>query len=217
MNKKLLFYFIYLISISSFGQQIYVGVGSTISSFDYLNSRGEPLNNLQPKTKGYFDIGYRAAFNPTGNRKFQFRVGAFYSGYGAVGNLVEPEVFFEYNVNFLGPKAGLDFLILDVARFKLVAEVSLAGEFMVEGTQILNNELYNLQGEEEFRNFNFFARGGFSLMYPLSRNTAIFAAYNYGSSFPGKTGSDGEKLNIRTNHIGIGFVMNLDTCGYCDF
>ena len=63
MKRKLPIILIFIITISGYGQQLYMEYGSTISSFDYENSQGQPLDNLLSKSKSYFGMGYRKVIN----------------------------------------------------------------------------------------------------------------------------------------------------------
>jgi hypothetical protein len=60
-------YLILLLSFSlyftSYSQQLYVELGTTVSSFDYKNSQGQPLDNLLSTTKTYYGMGYRQSIN----------------------------------------------------------------------------------------------------------------------------------------------------------
>jgi hypothetical protein len=214
MKKKLLFLFVFIITISSYGQQLYMEYGSTISSFDYKNSQGKPLSNLLSKSKSHFGMGYRHVLN---HQKTLFlNVGASYNNYGAIGSESSVDNFFEWDVSYLGVKAGLDIRLFQLRDLSFFAKGSVASEFLIRGNQTINNDVFNLVGEEEFNNNILFFRVGVGLQYPISTSTAIYAGYSYGKSVLISSGINAEKLNLNAHQFGIGFIINLPNCN-CDF
>mgnify|MGYP001819527447 CR=1 FL=1 len=214
MKKKLLIYLIFFISISSYSQQLYMEYGSTVSYFDYKNSQGQPLDNLLSKSKSYFGMGYRHVIN---NQKTLFLNGGIsYNNYGAIGSENSVDNFFEWDVSYLGVKAGLDIRLFKLRDLSFFAKGSIASEFLVRGNQTINNKVFNLVGEEEFNNNILFLRAGVGLQYPISNSTAIYAGYSFGKSVLISSGENAEKLTLGAHQFGIGFIINLPNC-FCDF
>lgn len=214
MVKKLLLGLAFLISISSFSQKIYMEYGSTISSFDYKNSNGDPLNNLLSSSKSYFGTGYRQAINP--QRNIFLNLGLSYNGYGAIGSESSVDNYFEWDVSYLGIKGGLELKFLELRDLSFFVNGSVASEFLIRGNQTINNDVFNLVGEEEFNNNILFLRAGLRMQYPISSTAAIYLGYNYGKSVLINSGENAEKLNLIAHQFGIGFIINLPKC-YCDF
>lgn len=212
--KKLLRSFIFLFGISCYAQQLYMESGSTISVFDYKNSQGQPLDNLLSRSKTHFGMGYRHVIN---NQKSLFLgLGFSYNNYGAIGSENSVDNYFAWDVSYLGLSASLDLQLFQIRNLSFFAKGSLASEFLVRGNQTINNDVYNLVGEEEFNNNILFFRGGVALQYPISNNTAIYVGYNFGRSVLISSGENAEKLNLNVHEFGIGFIINLPNC-YCDF
>ncbi|MFD2727183.1 hypothetical protein [Hyunsoonleella rubra] len=214
MKKHLLFTFVFLFSAALYGQQLYMEYGSTISSFDYKNSQGERLNNLLSRSKSYFGMGYRHTLN--GAKTLFLNAGISYNNYGAIGSESSVDNYFEWDVSYLGANAGLDLKIFQLRDLIFYANGSTALEFMVRGNQTINNDVFNLVGEDEFNNNILFLRAGVLMQYPISSSTAIYVGYKYGSSVLINSGESEEKLKLNAHQFGIGFIINLPTC-YCDF
>ncbi|WP_152593030.1 hypothetical protein [Jejuia pallidilutea] len=119
-------------------------------------------------------------------------------------------------MSYLGIKAGTDIKLFQWNDLMFFANGSIASEFLIRGTQTINNDVFNLVGEEEFNNNILFLRAGVSMQYPISTRAAIVAGYNYGSSILINSGISAEKLTLNAHQFGIGFIINLPTC-YCDF
>ncbi|MCD2260052.1 outer membrane beta-barrel protein [Psychroserpens luteolus] len=203
-----------LLSNLCFCQQLSFEFGTTVSSFDYENSQGQPLNNLLSKSKSYFGMGYRQTIN--NSRTLFLSLGASYNSYAAIGSESSIDNYFEWDVSYLGVKAGLGIKMFELRDLSFFANVSMASEFLIRGNQTINNDVFNLVGEEEFNNNILFFRGGVEMQYPISRSTAIFVGYNYGKSVLISSGKNAEKLNLNAHQFGLGFIINLPKC-YCSY
>lgn len=214
MNKKLVFILILSMSMATYGQQLYVEYGATISSFDYKNSQGQSLDNLLSESNNYFGMGYRDNLNP--DKTLFISVGATLSGYGAVGSDRTLDNYFEWDVTYLGINAGLEIRLFQTRDFTFYLKGSIAEEFLIRGNQTINKQVFDLVGEEEFNNNIFFVRGSLGMQYPISRNTALFANYTYGKTMLLNSGKNEETLKLNTHQFGIGFIISLPSCN-CDF
>ncbi len=203
-----------LMSYSCISQQLYFEFGTTISSFDYDNSQGQPLDNLLSTSNTNFGMGYRQGIN---TRKTLFlSLGATYNNYGAIGSESSVDNFFEWDVSYLGIKAGLGIKLFELRDLSFFFNTALSTEFLIRGTQTINNDVFNLVGEEEFNNTIFFFRGGIEMQYPISGSTALFVGYNYGTTVLIGGEENGEKLNLKAHQFGLGIIINLPKC-YCSF
>lgn len=209
-NKTITLIIVLLTSISSFCQQLYFEFGTTISSFDYENSQGRPLDNLLSKSKTHYGMGYRQNIN-SGKTLF-LSLGVTYNNYGAIGSESSVDNYFEWDVSYLGLKAGLGIKLFELRELTFFANASAASEFLVRGTQTINNDVFNLVGEEEFNNNILFFRGGIEMQYPVSRSTAIFVGYSYGKSVLINSDENAEKLKLNAHQFGLGFIINLPKC-----
>jgi hypothetical protein len=211
MTKKLTtIIFLLLVNFWSYSQQLYFELGTNVSAFDYENSDGRPLDNLLSRTKTYYGMGYRQSINPS-NTLF-LSLGLSYNSYGAIGSEESIDNYFEWDLSYLGAKAGLGIKLFELRELTFYAHASLASEFLIRGTQTINNQVFNLVGEEEFNNSAWFIRGGVEMHYPISRSTAIFVSYNYGKSVLLSSPENGEKLNLGAHQFGLGFLINLPRC-----
>ncbi len=213
MARKSVFLFLFLaFCFSSFCQQLYIELGTTLSSFQYENSQGQPLSNLQSTSKNYYGMGYRQNLNF--NKTLFLSVGASFTNYGAIGSEGTVNNFFEWDVSYLGLKAGLGIKLFQLRDLMFLANVSTAVEQLIRGSQTINNDVFNLVGEKEFNNTILFFRGGVEMQYPVSSSFAIFAGYTYGQSVLVNSGDTQEKLNLTAHQFGLGFIINLPNC-YC--
>lgn len=214
--KRLIGIILIAIYCNSYGQQLFMDVGRTMSSFDYKNSQGETLDNLLAKPNTYLSIGYRDNLND--DKTLFFSLGGTYNGYGAIGSDRTLDNYFEWDLTYLGLNAGLDLKVFGVRDFSFYLKGSASVEFLIQGTQTVNNQVFNLVGEKEFNNNIFFMRGGLMMTYPISRNTLITAGYSIGKTVLLSKGNatDKEELKLIAHQFGFGVIINLPNCN-CPF
>jgi hypothetical protein len=213
-----------LLSLPLFGssQQLSVSYGRLLSYFDYEDSQGNSLDNLSGISSNSFMLGYQM---PIASKRWYLNTAASYNKYGARGSDIPLDTYFEWDVNYLGINIGIDYEFLEQKNFfanqdgfYFYIKGSVATEFMVQGTQRINNKLYNLKGEEQFDKPVFFLRGGAGANYCVSHRLVVFLQYMGGKSLPifGKSSGDREKLQYITHAFSFGLLLNLPQCKYCD-
>ena len=214
---KVLIYFIlpFLLCVARLdAQQLYASAGVTVSNFDYKNTQGETLSNLLSVSNGHMQAGYREGLDR--RDAFYLNLGASYTGYGAIGSDIVLNNFFEYDVDYVGLSAGLELRLFSLRDFNFMLTSAISGEYLLRGTQTLNNQVFDLRGQEEFQSFNFFVRAGPEGQYPISRSSKLIVRYSYGRSLGIISQGDDETLNINAHQFSIGLLINLPSCN-CDY
>ncbi len=210
MKMKLLSLILFMASISMSSQQLYFEYSKTSSSFDYENSQGLGLLNLLPKTNMNLAIGYRF---PAIKNKLNIILGLSYNSYGAIGSDEILDNYYEWNVTYAGVTAGIDYKIFTTRQLLFSFKTTISTEFLVQGNQTLNNQVFNLVGEEEFNQSLFFVNAGLTMQYPINDRTTIYGQYVVGKSFSvfKESTIDNEQLNIFSQGLGIGIIVKLST------
>ena len=198
--------------MNTYSQQIFAEFGKNSSYFDYTNSSGGELDNLFSKSNTYIGFGYRDVINR--DKTLFVSIGVNYQKYGAIGSDRTLDNFFEWEISYAGLQAAVDYRIFRLRDFSFYFKGSVSGEFLIEGTQTVNNQVFNLVGEDEFNSYFFFLKGGLMVTYPLSRTAFLTANYSFGKSTQLNEGNseDKEKLNLQVHQFGIGFIINLPYC-----
>lgn len=193
-----------LYSISVKSQQIYLEAGKTISNFDFENSQGETLQNLQASDHTFISLGYR---RNVFTKNLFLNVNANYNGYGSIGSDRALDNFFEWDADYLGLSLGLDYEVYKPGDFTFYIKGSGAGEFLVRGTQTLNNQVFDLSGAEDFDTPIYFFRAGLGVQFKVSDKLSVFTQYLYGKggTFKNIPGS----LKIETHNFGLGLLINI--------
>ncbi|MEO9513320.1 MAG: autotransporter outer membrane beta-barrel domain-containing protein [Flavobacteriaceae bacterium] len=196
-------------------QLLYAEMGQSISSFEYQNSAGGTLDNLQSATNSFLGFGYTFQLP---NDKLNIDVGLAYTNYGAKGSDEVLDNFFEWDVSYAGLQTGITYYFARSREFQFYASLNASLEYLLRGTQTLNNQIFNLSGEDEFDNFLIVPRAGVGIQYPISNKAALYVQYHYGKSYSlvNSNPNDDEKLSITTHNLGIGITIQLPGCN-CSF
>lgn len=204
MKKYILLLLLITTTIAT-AQQLYFETGKSLSSFDYENSQGEKLRNLQSTVNSFMTIGYRDRVI-TG-KNIMGSIGISYAGYGAIGSDDVVGNFMQWDVNLLEINAGLDHKVFSIKKASVYIKGLTSVGFLVSGSQTLNNQVFNLKNIEEFDKplINFKIGGGFS--HPISENLSFYVQYIYGKSLVWTP--QPEKLRIASNNISFGLLVNL--------
>ena len=184
-------------------QEIMAETGLSFTSFEFENSQGESLDNLQATTNNYISLGYR---HDVLKDILHIIGGLGINSYGATGSDDTVNNYFAWETTYLGIYLGLDVKVYKTNKLSFYLRGTTSSEFMLQGTQTLNNQVFDLKGIEEFDVANFFFRGGLLIQYDVSETFSIFTKYTYGKSTG--TGLD-EELKYKAHDVGFGLVINL--------
>lgn len=197
------------------GQIVYLETGKIFSSFHYKNSSGRSLDNLTGSNQN--NLGFGIQF-PINKSRYQFTCGFAYNRYGAKGSDPILGNYYEWDVSCLGIKAeiGYEFFRPEMAYnemhgFSFYPKLSIATEFLINGTQNLNDQVYDLKGVEEFDKPFYFLRGGLGVNYYISKTFIVFLEYMGGTNILIGDYNGKEQLRIRTHNISIGISVNCKT------
>jgi len=210
MKKITLLFFLFL-GINSFSQQVYIEAGKTMSSFDYKNSQGGRLDNLQASTHSFMTAGYR---NQIFTKNLNVSLGTSYAGYGAIGSDDTVGNYMEWDINYLEFNIGLDYELFKIKKGKLYVKGTASMAFLLQGTQILNNAVIDLKSNDNFEKTLYDFRGGFGVSHPISDNLSFYVQYMRGRSITLKEGAsntpDQEELRIVSDNISFGLLINIE-------
>jgi hypothetical protein len=143
-----------------------------MSSFDYKNSQGNRLENLQSTAHSFMAIGYR---NQLFTKNLHLSLGTSYAGYGAIGSDDTVGNYMEWDVNYLEFNAGLDYELFKIKNTKFYIKGTPSVEFLLQGTQTLNNMVIESNSKPELINID-----------KSGANTAAIKLYNRKKLFKDK-------------------------------
>lgn len=213
-------------NVSSFGNKIQNAhifsfeYGRVISKFDYKNSDGERLANLQGSINNHLAIGWKMHFKTS---KLYMLSGISYNKYGAKGSDQTLGNYYDWDVNYLGVNLGLGYEFLKTKsdfNFPYISsnpgitfniQLSVASDFLVKGTQTINNMVYDIVGVEQFDKPFIFVYGGCGVTYYATKQISVNLEYTGGKSFSvfKSNSGDNESLNYITHIISLGVFISL--------
>ena len=203
--KKILVVALLFVGVSAVkSQHIYFEAGKSISSFNFENSQGESLKNLQKTDHVFMNLGYRR--NIFTKNLYVSGEGS-YNSYGAIGSDRDMGNYFEWDVTYLGIRFGLDYELFKTGKFTYYIKGAASAEFLIRGTQTLNEQVYTLRGKNDFDTPIYFLRGGLGVQYQISQKLSVFTQYMYGRS--GTFKNIEGKLNINAHNFGFGLLVNI--------
>ena len=194
--------------------------GKIISTFDYKNSDGDRLENLENQTNNHLRLGWRMHFKTS---ELYMLSGISYNKYGAKGSDPSLGNYYEWDVNYVGVNLGVGYEFFKIKSFynfpyvsadqgiTFFLQASIASDFLVQGTQTINSDIYDLIGVEQFDKPFIFAYGGIGIAYYASKTISVNGIYTYGQSFSvfKSDSNDQEKLNFITHAFSLGISISL--------
>ncbi|SNR34178.1 outer membrane beta-barrel protein [Lutibacter flavus] len=202
--KKITLILMLLIATIATAQQLYVEGGKSSTSFEYTNSQGNSLDNLQATTNSYMAVGYS---NQLLTKNLRLNVGLDYSSYGAIGSDQAVGNFMEWNVNYAGLNVGLDYNLFNIKKASVYVKGGMSAAFFVEGTQTFNNSVIDLKNNDDFDTTLVAMQLGAGFSHPISEDLSFYVQYLYGKSLDMASGD--AELKISSKNIGFGLLINI--------
>lgn len=205
--KKLILGLLFIAATSiATAQQLYVEGGKTVSTWDYKNSQGSRLENIQATSQSFMGIGYK---NQLFTKNLNLAVGFNYSGYGAIGSDDTIGNFMEWDVNYAGLNLELDYKLFSIKKANFYTKVGMSASFFIHGSQTLNKRVINLKNDEDFDTTMFTTQVGAGFSHPISEKLSFYAQYMYGKSLDKASGP--AELKIRTDNVGFGLLIDISS------
>lgn len=211
--KHLLVSFLILGAFTAPAQKVFVEVGKSISTFNYKTSNGATLDNLTGGNSNRISLGTRL---PLFNSDLHFTFEALYHEYAAQGSDPILGNFFSWDFINTGANIGFDYEIhkpsvsFNVQQgFSFVVKAMVASEFLVMGTQNINDQINSLKDAPEFDKPFYFARGGAAINYYFDPAHVISISYILGKSFLFGDYTNQEQLTLFSHSFSIGLCVNL--------
>ena len=204
MRKITLMLLFLAVSTITTAQQLYVEGGKTSSTFEYTNSQGTSLENLQATSNSYMALGYKSQVL---TKNLHLNVGASYNSYGAIGSDATVANFMEWNVHYAGLQVGLDYNVFNIKKASVFIKGGMSAGFFVQGTQTLNKSVIDLKNNDDFDTTLVAMQLGAGFSHPISEDVSFYVQYLYGKSFDMASGD--AELKIASSNVGFGLLVNI--------
>ena len=195
------------------GQQLYMETGKVLSFFDYKNSEGNSPGDLKGSNQSSFGLGFRKSVMRS---PWHLSFGLATSKYGATSSDEELGNYSEWEGTYLGPNLGVDYEFfkpvmnpVEINRYSFCLRGAVAADFLINGKQRLNDQVFDLNGVEEFDKPVFFLKGGTRFNCYITKNYVLYAQYMFGRSFLFGNYNGQEQLRYLTHNVSLGFSAIL--------
>ncbi|MDC7995103.1 outer membrane beta-barrel protein [Altibacter sp. HG106] len=202
--KTLLFLLLGMLAASSTAQEFMIQGGQSFTSFEYCDSQNKALENLQSKNLPFLSVGTRI---PLWEEKLQITAGLRLHQYGAIGSDNILGNYYEWTTSYAGLQVGIDAQLFEIDRFTLHLTGDLGPEFLVQGTQTLNNQVFDLKDTADFDGPIIRYNGGALFQYKLTSLLSAGVHYTYGIT--SKIGKKGEQLRYNAHDLGVSLFFSL--------
>jgi hypothetical protein len=213
MRKALLTLTFYILVSPIYSQELFVQAGRTSTSFDFKTSAGSTLDNLSGSMQTSLGLGTRFALFKTNVNLLAEMV---YQEYGARGADIALGNYFDWSFTNIGGNIGLGYEFFkpkvsynEQSGFSVFVYALFGSEFLVQGTQTINQRVYKLKGVEEFDKPFYFYKGGVCFNYYITKKYQAFIRYTGGKSFLVGNYTNLEQLKLNGHNVSIGFSVRI--------
>jgi hypothetical protein len=203
--KSLFFLSLFLYANQMFSQNFVLKYGKQLSSFSYIDSENNTLDNLHQIATDFQSIGYQTClYKDILDASF----GINFSDYGSIGSDDSVHNYMEWKTTYLGAFLDIDAQIFQIKEMQANLNIGFSSEYLVRGTQTLNNQVFDLTQDNNYNKMAYFYKAGLSLSYPISQRAKIILQYQLGKSL--NISDINEKFNISFHQFGMGVKINLN-------
>jgi hypothetical protein len=187
------------------GQELFIHGGKSVTNFQFKDVLSIELQGLQSTNHSYIDVGYRGKlFTEAINWVGELGVHT----YGSIGN----DTFGNYlawETTYAGLAVGIDAELFKINRFAFHLRGTVGPELMLQGTQVLNNQVFDVLNEQDFDTPFVFIKGAASFEYSATDTIALFCQYRFSRGSQINSNESGADLGYNSNDFGIGVILQL--------
>ena len=192
-------------SAAMIGQEVYLETGLNTTKFEYHDSDGEFNNTFQSKSNDFFSIGARYHYRDA----FSFIGGLSYVGMGSIGTDVDGQNFVDYSLDYFFINVGGEYKVFSYKEASVDLKANAGFGIMMNGTQVLNNTVYSLPGNNDFGSALYSINVGVKGALALNEKADVFMQCMGGYSDPIGVNGDVGSLRVLNASICLGFTVDL--------
>ena len=185
-------------------QEVFLTAGQNFTKYDYKNSLGVSNPNLRSGDGSFYQLGM--AFN-LGSEELNYAVSLVYNQLNAVGGSSTSN--YAWNTNYVGIQNEINYVLFqDYDSFKVKTKLGCATSTIIKGEQYINNVVYDISNQEEFKGILLQPNIGINFQYSLDRDIEFSVGYEFSKAFNVSNNSP-EKLSFTNNqiHLGVHFLI----------
>jgi len=206
MNKKYLLLLVLFSGCFLQAQELFFSNGKNFTKYDYKNSLGNTNSNLRSGEGSFYQLGLDFKLNKATD-KLSYAVSVVYNQFNAEGGTSTAN--YSWKTNYLGVQNALNYTLFQNSKsFKVKTKLGVATSTIIKGEQSINNVVYNITKQEEFKGLTIQPNIGIDFQYAINQNVRISAGYEFSKAF-NVSNSSSEELSFTNNQIHFGLHFPL--------
>jgi hypothetical protein len=184
-------------------QEVFFTGGKNFTKYDYKNSFGVSNPNLRSGDGSFYQLGMAYNLNIfRTSDEFSYAVSLVYNQLNAVGGSRVSN--YAWNTNYVGIQNELNYILYqNYDYFKVKTKLGCATSTIIKGEQYINNVMYDISKNEEFKGLLLQPSIGIDFHYSINRGMEISAGYEFSKAF-NVSNTSAEKLSFTNNQIHFG-------------
>jgi hypothetical protein len=189
-------------------QELFISNGKNFTKYDYKNSIGISNPDIRSGEGSFYEMGMAFMLNKSAKTdKLSYAVSLVYNQFNAVGGTSTAN--YNWKTNYLGIQNALNYTLFQNAEsFKVKTKIGFATSTIIKGEQYINNVVYNISKQEEFKGITIQPNIGVDFQYAINPNIKISAGYEFSKAFNVSNKSK-EELSFTNNQIHFGLHFPL--------
>jgi hypothetical protein len=189
-------------------QELFISNGKNFTKYDYKNSLGKTNPNIRNGEGSFYEMGLAFKLNKSADsNKLSYAVSMVYNQFNAVGGTSTAN--YAWKTNYLGIQNALHYTLLQTSKsLKIKTKLGCATSTIIKGEQYINNVVYDISKQEEFKGITIQPNVGIDFQYAINPNIKISAGYEFSRAFNVSNKSK-EELSFTNNQIHFGLHFPL--------
>ena len=206
MSKKYLLLLVLFSGCFLQAQELFFSNGKNFTKYDYKNSLGNTNSNLRSGEGSFYQLGLDFKLNKATD-KLSYAVSLVYNQFNAEGGTSTDN--YSWKTNYLGVQNALNYTLFQNSKsFKVKTKLGVATSTIIKGEQSINNVVYNITKQEEFKGLTIQPNVGIDFQYAINQNVRISAGYEFSKAY-NVSNSSSEELSFTNNQIHFGLHFPL--------
>ncbi len=173
MKKIILLFWVLFTNTAIIAQEWKLEIGSNLTRYVFTNSSGNNPEYLKSSAGYHLGISKENKLS----RYVFYDIGIVLNQYNAVGDV--QNIPFSYQTNFLGLSGGVGPKISISRNLTFVAKASASLQIMYNGTQLVQNNYFDLSSDSQFTGAKVFVGYTIELSQKVNKQMALFTSFQH--------------------------------------
>jgi hypothetical protein len=187
-------------------QSVYLKAAKNFTTFKYIRSDGVSSDDIQKGVGVDFELGYRSLLFYRDSR-FSYEVGLTLNEYNALVGTDSNTI--TWKTNYLGIQNSFLYSFFNNDKYSISAKIGLNVSKIVYGKQAIDEVLYDIRKNDDFKTVLFQYAVGLDTKFNVSDQIFIGLGYSFLNSI-NQSRSSLSKFYIKTGQINAGIYFEIE-------